>query len=312
MSIRHYQPGDESAKVAIYNEAASQLPFFVPAKLDDIRRRCLAKDFDKTTLLFAVDGAKAVGYASFSSQGRVSFPWCRPGHESHAEELFQHVLTAMKDRGHFSAFAAYRGDWPVQITFLESHGFKQVREMVNFVVDLAEMPTPARVPPSHCSPVRADDIPSILQMVPGMLRIQSAQALEQYLLSNRYFDEKDLFVLRDHTDGPPLAVGLLIDNSAYADPRSADASMPCFRAGAFGTEGLSVKRINGLFSMLMRPDSLATRLGLELLGQAAARLDQSDLATLAAQVPSDVPHLSRFYQQYFRRQGSFPVYEKNL
>jgi hypothetical protein len=33
---------------------------------------------------------------------------------------------------------------------------------------------------------------------------------------------------------------------------------------------------------------------------------------VAAQVPSDVPHLLMFYQSHFRRQGSFPVYEKSL
>jgi hypothetical protein len=32
----------------------------------------------------------------------------------------------------------------------------------------------------------------------------------------------------------------------------------------------------------------------------------------AAQVASNVPHLLRFYQNYFRRQGSFPVYERAL
>jgi hypothetical protein len=48
------------------------------------------------------------------------------------------------------------------------------------------------------------------------------------------------------------------------------------------------------------------------MGHAARLLDASDLATLAAQVPSDVPHLARFYQQYFRRQGSFPVFERRL
>ena len=36
------------------------------------------------------------------------------------------------------------------------------------------------------------------------------------------------------------------------------------------------------------------------------------LADLAAQVPSDVPPLLRFYKQYFRRQGSFPIYERPL
>jgi hypothetical protein len=34
--------------------------------------------------------------------------------------------------------------------------------------------------------------------------------------------------------------------------------------------------------------------------------------TLCAQVPSDAVQLIRFYKQYFRRQGSFPLYEREL
>ena len=60
------------------------------------------------------------------------------------------------------------------------------------------------------------------------------------------------------------------------------------------------------------PDAEATPLGLDLLGQTFVRLRDGDLGTLAAQAPSDVPHLLRFYQQYFRRQGSFPVFERPL
>jgi hypothetical protein len=41
-------------------------------------------------------------------------------------------------------------------------------------------------------------------------------------------------------------------------------------------------------------------------------MGNANVATLAAQVPSDVPHLLRFYQQYFRRQGGFPVFDREL
>ena len=48
------------------------------------------------------------------------------------------------------------------------------------------------------------------------------------------------------------------------------------------------------------------------MGQAASRLMDTQVETLAAQVASDVPHLLRFYQQYFRPQGRFPIYERTL
>jgi hypothetical protein len=37
-----------------------------------------------------------------------------------------------------------------------------------------------------------------------------------------------------------------------------------------------------------------------------------EIDSFAAQAPSDVPHLLRFYQSHFRHQGSFPVLERSL
>src|SRR5713101_7577577 len=62
VSIRCYEPGDENAQVAIYNEAAGPLPKFKPATLDEVRRRCRAADFDPSTRFYAVEGDRPVGY----------------------------------------------------------------------------------------------------------------------------------------------------------------------------------------------------------------------------------------------------------
>ena len=35
-------------------------------------------------------------------------------------------------------------------------------------------------------------------------------------------------------------------------------------------------------------------------------------SSLAAQVPSDAPHLVAFYESYFQKQGSFPVFEREV
>jgi hypothetical protein len=88
--------------------------------------------------------------------------------------------------------------------------------------------------------------------------------------------------------------------------------MPCFRLGAFGTEGMQWKRLNGLFSFVVRPGRDVNPLGLELLTHAASRLNHTELGLLGAQVPSDAPHLLRFYQQLWHRQGAFPVLERAL
>jgi hypothetical protein len=310
--IRTFQTGDDVAQVGIYNEAAARLPKFKPATLDEVRRRCRAPDFDPATRFVAVPNGRQVGYASFHANGRVSFPWCRPGHEGQAEPLFEAVLEAMRSRGLRRAFAAYRSDWPAQAEFFQAHGFTQAREMVNFAVAFVDLPTPAARPSSPITPLRPDDVPAVFALAPEALRVGDAAALERHLFENPYFGKDALFGLRGRTTGALVAAGVLVENPAYANPLQLDAAMPCFRLGAFGTEGMQVKRVNGLFSFLVRPGNDVSPLGLDLIGHAVRRLQSTELDTLAAQVPSDVPHLLRFYQQYFRRQGSFPVFERSL
>jgi hypothetical protein len=312
MTIRTFQPGDDVAQVSIYNEAAGALPRFKPATLDDVRRRCRAADFDPAQRFFAIDKARPVGYATFHANGRVSYPWCRTGFESQGEPLFEAVIEAMRRRGLKKAFAAYRGDWPLQAEFFLAHGFRLAREMINYVIDLVDLPTTATRLSSPLTPLTPADVPGLLRLVPEALRTDSPAELEQHLLDNPYFTPESLFVLRSRTDGSPVAAGILIDNPGYAHPRQVDAGMPCFRLGAFGTEGMQTKRINGLFSFLARPDREAGSLALDLVGHGASRVQSKDIDTFAAQVPSDVPHLVRFYQQYFQRQGSFPVFERAL
>ncbi|MFO0846564.1 MAG: hypothetical protein U0797_30050 [Gemmataceae bacterium] len=105
---------------------------------------------------------------------------------------------------------------------------------------------------------------------------------------------------------------MLVTNAAYAHPKQLDAGMPCFRLGAFGTEGMTTKRVNGLFSFLAADGRDLSPCALDLLGYATNRLGETDVETFAAQVPSDAEHLARFYTSLFRRQGSFPVFEREL
>jgi hypothetical protein len=311
LKIRVFQPGDESAQLRIYNEAAASLPKFKAATLDEIRRRSRATDFDPNARFFATAGGQTVGYASFHANGRVSYPWCLPGLESAAEPLFQKILETMQERGIRRAFAAYRGDWNPQLQFFLARGFSQTREMVNFVLDLVEMPTPAARRITAVTPLKPVDLPAVAAMAPGALRTTSIAELEQHFFHNPHFPPDAVFVLRNASDGLPGAVGILIGNSEYANPKQVDAGMPCFRLGAFGTEGMQTKRINGLFSFLAKSED-ANRLGLEILNHAALCLRNVEIDSFAAQAASDVPHLLRFYESHFRRQGSFPVLERDL
>lgn len=311
MNIRTFERGDDAAQVAIYNEAAADLPKFKPATLDEVRRRTRGGDFDPQTRFVAVEGGRPIGYVAFRRNGRVSYPWCRKGSEAAARPLFAHALAAMKQTGLGTAFAAYRGDWTEQNQFLEAQGFRKARDMVNFVMELVDMPTPALKAGTSVTPLCAEDIPAVFRLAPGALRVRTPAALDQHLMHNDFFTPESVFVIRSRHNDAPAAVGVLIANADYADPTKLDSDMPCFRLGAFGTEEMSTKRVKGLFSFLAAADK-ASPLALDLMSEAASRLGETDLDYLAAQVPSDAPHLLRFYQQYFRRQGSFPMYEKEL
>jgi hypothetical protein len=218
----------------------------------------------------------------------------------------------MQERGIRKAFAAYRADWKAQCEFFTARGFRLAREMVNFIIEMVDMPTPAAMAPSNFTPLTAADVPIILGMSPQALRVHTTEELERHLLHHAYFKPESVFVLRGRADGAPIAVGIVVHNASYADARLMDSAMPCFRLGAFGTEGMAVKCVNGLFSFLTLPGKDTNPLALSLMSEAAHRLHETDLDTLASQVPSDVPHLLRFYQQYCRRQGAFPVFERDL
>jgi hypothetical protein len=312
VNIRNFKPGDETVQAGIYNAAAAEFPKFKPASVDEVRRRTQAADFEPATRFYAEEGGKVIGYATYSANGRVSFPWTLKGGEAAREPLFQAVIEAMQQRGIASAFAAYRGDWPVVKDFFQAHGFRLVREMVNFIIDIVEMPTPAARPSLPFSPLNREDVPAIFELAPEALRVRTAAELEKHLFENPAFTPESLFVLRGRSGGAPAAVGILLDSPDYADPRQIDPNNPCFRMGAFGSESMTAKKVQGLFSFLCRPGRDVSSLALDLMGHAAFRLEESATASLAAQVPSDVPHLLRFYQQHFRRQGSFPIYERDL
>jgi hypothetical protein len=311
VKIRNYQQGDEAYQVAIYNEAAGALPGFKPATVDEIARRCRARQFDPATRFLAEVDGRPVGYATFHANGRVSFPWCRQGHEDAAEPLFESVLEAMKARGLTSAFAAYRGDWPVQAEFFLRHGFHLAREMINYVLDLTGMPTRPSRRTYPITPLQRDDIPAIFDFGRSVVRSRSPEELAAHLFDNPYFQPEELFVLRSR-DETPLGVGLFITHVGYADPKQVDPFMPCFRLGAFGTEGMQTKRINGMFSVLTRDQGSMSPHALDLMGHAATLLEESGHLSLAAQVPSDAGDLVRFYNRFFRRQGGFPVFERQL
>jgi hypothetical protein len=310
--IRSYHAGDEVAQAAIFNEAAADLPGFKRAQADDVRRRFQARDFDPSTRLYLEEEGQIVGYISAHANGRVGFPWCRPGFKRHADALLAEALTQLKARGVGKAFAAYHAGWIAQAEFFQRQGFRHARDIVSFVQEIMELPTMMNRRASAIEKLKPDEISDVHAMVPDLWRDMSPADLEQHWLRNPHLPPDSYFVIRSKADGKPLAVGVLVDNPAFADPLKVDASQPCYRLGAFGTEGLQHKRVNGLFSFVCPANAQVSVYGLDLIGYAVMRLDGTATEAIAAQVPSDVPHLLKFYQQHFRYQGKFPVFEKSL
>ena len=310
MLIRNCLPTDAEHEATVYNTAASRLPGFRPVTPDQVRRAVTARTTDPTTRFCAEEGGRLVGYASFEPTGRVNYPWCLPGHERMAHQLFGAVLRALADRKVTRVFAACRADWADQVEFFEDHGFVKARDMVNFTQSIADLPTMFQRPGLNITLARPEDVPAIEGLVPGFLHVRGA-ALADYLLQNPAFPADAVYVLR-RKDRSVQGVGILVDDASYASVDSVDPRLPTYWSGAFGAEGLSSKRVNGLFSFLAAPGKDAVLIGQDLLWYGTSRMETNTFEFLAAQVPSDVPHLIGFYERYFEKQGSFPVFERDV
>ncbi len=311
MTVRTFQPGDERTQAALYNGAAFALPGFKPATEDDVRRRTRARGFDPESRFYAVENDQVVGYCILEAdQGRIGYPWCRKGYEAAAEELFAAALAAARERGLRKLFTAYRKDWDAVLEFFAARGFQKARDVVNYFTDPVDLPTVADRGSRAVRRLTRADIPALAALGRGVIRVPDEE-LERHVFSSPYFPAEAFLVVDGPNNTGPVAVGVGLDNPNWADVKKVDPLAPCFRMGAFGTEGLNSKRVNGLFSYVARPDH-ALPAGLALLAEVSEELTEGSVAALAAQCPTDAPHLINFYARYFKEQGRFPVLEREL
>jgi len=311
MPIRSYQTGDEHAQARIYNAAADYLPGFKPATAEEISRRSQSADPDPGSKYYAIENGEVVGYAVFGSHGRVSYPWCLPGSEAVREPLLDAVLAEMRKRGLSQAWAAYRGDWSPVLDFLRDHDFTEIRTMINYVADVSRLPSQnllhsdrlvARLEPA--------DLSQVIALAPDLFREVDARELERFYWHNPFYNfPESLFAWKNGGNGELLGVYLLVVSDRFADPTKIDATMPCFRLGAFGTERERHKRVNGLFSCVFADEAEGELL---LTAWAATQATQSGLTHVAAQAPSDAVAACSCYDRFFQRQGSFPILSRRL
>jgi len=312
VKIRSFQAGDEVIQAGLFNIAAFSFPGFKPASADEVKRRTRSRGFDSSTRLLAEENSQVVGYCNLDpEQGRISFPWCKKGFESAAPLLLDAALKKAQERGLKRVFTAYRRDWTSVLKFFDENGFQIAREMINYWTDPVDLPTRVTRSRLPIDRLKREDVPAVAAMGKGMIRLP-VDKLENYLFSNPYFPVEAFLVLRDRDGKTPIAVGLGLESSTYADVKKIDPLAPCFRLGAFGTEGLSTKRVNGLFSYIVADASNALTAGLALLSEASQEMTESSVTSIAAQCPSDVPQLIGFYSRYFKEHGRFPILEKEV
>lgn len=311
MNIRTFQPGDEVTQASLFNVSAYSLPGFKPATADDVKKRTRGRHFDPTSRFYAEDGGQVVGYCVLEpEQGRVSYPWCKKGFEASAEPLFEAALQSARERGLTNVFAAYRRDWQPVLQFLTDRGFAVAREVINYWADPLDLPTMVNRSKLPINRLRREDIPALAAMGKGIIRL-TAEELEEYVFANPYFPAEAFLVLRA-PDETPKAICVGLESGTYADVKKVDPLAPCFRLGAFGTEGYNTKRVNGLFSFLVADPREALTAGLALLSEASQEMTEGTVNALAAQCPSDATHLLNFYTRYFKEHGRFPMLEKQL
>src|SRR5207245_6604086 len=128
------------------------------------------------------------------------YPWCRKGSEAAAGPLFQRALDALKQRGAPQAYAAYRGDWTEIGPFFEKQGFRLAREMINYAMELSEMPTRMERPGAVAA-LKREDVPALAELSKGILRVTDPEQLERYLFQNPYFTPESLFAIRQRKQG---------------------------------------------------------------------------------------------------------------
>ena len=311
MTIRTFQAGDERSQAALFNASAFTLPGFKPATEDEVRRRTRTRGFDPGCRFYAEESGQVVGYCALEpEQGRISYPWCKKGFEAAAGPLFEAALAAAKARGLPKLFAAYRRDWEPVLRFLADNGFTRVRDMVNFMTDPVDLPTVANRAGQPIRRLQRADLPLVAEMGRGLIRLP-ADRLEAYFFANPYFPAEAFLVLMGR-DGAPVGIGVGLEAATWADVKKIDPLAPCFRLGAFGTEGVNVKRVNGLFSYLVTKPEHAIPAGLALLAEASQEMTEGTVSSIAGQCPTDAPHLLNFYTRYFKEQGRFPVLERAL
>src|SRR5439155_22129426 len=110
-------------------------------------------------------------------------------------------------------------DWAAPAQFFPARGMPKARDMVNFYQELTDMPTMVAKPTSSITPFEPGDVAHLHAMAPDLWHGMTQAELWRHLMENPYFPPESLFVIRARADRKPLAVGLLVADPSFADPK---------------------------------------------------------------------------------------------
>ena len=253
MTIRTFQPGDDVAQVSHLQRGGRRAAEFQarhagraapPAARPGLRRR------PRGSTPWPTAGRSAT--PRFAANGRVSFPWCRKGHEAVAEPLLRR-----RPRGDARARPTARlRRLPRRLAgparSSRPTASRQTREMVNFVIDIVEMPTPAARRAANITPVTAGRRarhPPPRGRRPA--RRRPPRRSKQHLFRNPYFSAASLFALRSRSGDDAGRRRRWSSSRGLRQPRPGRrAPCPASASGRSAPRGMTHKRINGLFSFL--------------------------------------------------------------
>ena len=137
-------------------------------------------------------------------------------------------------------------------------GFAVAREIINYWADPVDLPTLVNRSKLPINRLQRRTSRRSRRWGRGSSACRP-RSWRAYFFANPYFPA-EAFLVRVAPDGTPMAVGIGLESPTYADVKKIDPLAPCFRLGAFGTEGLNTKRVNGLFSYLVaRPGAMPDR-----------------------------------------------------
>ena len=314
MTIRTFQAGDDAAQGRIYNEAAGR-PAAVQAR-DAGRAAPPARgpDFDPGTRFFAWRGRPARRLRHVPRQRPRQLPLVPQGPRGGAPSRSSRPSsTRCAGAAIAGAFAAYRADWPAAARVLRRPRLRARRARWSIRHRHRRHADAVGPLASHITPLTPADVPAVLRPGRASCAADDRRRARGSTSSTTPTSRRrrcSCCAAAAATSRRRRGAGRRV---AGATPTPAGRS----RHALLPPRGVRHRGADPSASTACSASSPPTRAtcrrcALDLLGHATQRLQDTEVETLAAQVPSDAPHLLRFYKRSSAGRGVSRVFERPL